>query len=85
MVDLIREEIYICYVGMREHVLRVEEFASAAPWPERFRIQLPCSSERDGKKFYGASALEAVERAVQYLSSPIREAKPSVFGSYAPD
>jgi hypothetical protein len=72
MVDLIQEETYICYLGMREYVLRVEESPSGtAPWPERFRIQLPRVNERSAKEFYGASALEAVEHAVKCLNRPI--------------
>ena len=73
MTDLLREERYILLVGTTEHVLRVQEsiWASTA-WPARFRIQVPTSSTREGKKIYGATAREALAAAVDYLPSAVQ-------------
>jgi hypothetical protein len=68
MANLIKEDRYIYFVGSKRHSLRVQELVwGSAAWPGRFRIQVPASQERDGKKFYGKSALEVVERAIEYL------------------
>jgi hypothetical protein len=76
MGDLIREERYLFFVGTKEHVLRVQELVwGSTTWPERFRICLPAAYTRDSKKFYGTTAREAVERAIEYLSSPVCEAR----------
>jgi hypothetical protein len=73
MTYALREERYIVFVGAEEHDLRVQELVSGATvWPESFRIQVPASSTGDGQTFYGATAREAVTRAMQYLSTPVR-------------
>jgi hypothetical protein len=77
MAELIREERYRFFAGTKEHVLRVQELLWGSPaWPERFRIHVHASYGRDGKNFYGTTAREAVERAIEYLSSPVFEAGP---------
>lgn len=74
MSDLAKKERYIVLLGTEEHVLRVQELVSGPTlWPSPFRIQLAASSSQVGKTFYGASALEVVERAAQYLSSSVRK------------
>ena len=76
MGDLIREERYLFFVGTKEHVLCVQELVwGLTTWPERFRICVPAAYTRDSKKFYGTTAREAVERAIEYLSSPVYEAR----------
>jgi hypothetical protein len=76
--DLIKEERYVFFVGTKEHVLNVEELVwGSTTWPERFRIHVPAAYTRDSKKFYGTTAREAVEQAVEYLSSPVCEARPA--------
>lgn len=71
MSELVKEERFIFCVGTEEHVLRVQQqIWGSTPWPERFRVELPASLIRDGRKCYGTTAREAVELAVEYLSSP---------------
>lgn len=68
MAYLIKEDRYIYFVGAKKHALRVHELLWGSPaWPGRFRIQVPASKERDGKEFYGKSALEVVDRVIEYL------------------
>ncbi len=84
MAELIKEERFLFFVGTKEHVLRVQELLwGSTAWPERFRIHVHGSYRRDAQNFYGTTAREAVERAIEYLSSPIREAGPSTFGLHA--
>jgi len=74
MDTLIREERYISSIGSVQHVLIVEEqIRGAAPWPERFRVQIPASLTWPARTIYGATSREAVERAIEYLffSSPL--------------
>jgi len=76
MGDLIKEERYVFFVGTTEHVLRVEELVwGSTTWPERFRVHVSAVRTRDGRKFYGTTAREALERAIEYLSSPVCEAR----------
>ena len=78
MTEMIKEERYIFLVGTTEHVLRVQELVwGSTAWPQKFRIEVPASFTRTGKKFYGATAREAIERATQYLTSPFWESSPS--------
>jgi hypothetical protein len=74
MAELIKEERYIFSAGAKEYVSRVQELVwGTMAWPERFRIDVPTSHAR-GRKAYGMTAREAVERAIVCLSSPIFEA-----------
>jgi hypothetical protein len=66
---LIKQERFICYLGMEQQVLRVDELISGSEqWPERFRSLLAASHTREAKTIYGSTAREAAERAVVYLS-----------------
>jgi hypothetical protein len=86
MAELIKEERYIFSVGTEEHVLRVQELVwGSTAWPEKFRIRLPASYRRDAKRFYGTTAGDAVERATEYLSSPLCEAEASSYGLRVPN
>lgn len=70
MPELIKEERYILRVGTEEHVLRVQQLLQGStPWSERFRIELPASRTRNARKFYGTTAREVVDLAVEFLSS----------------
>jgi hypothetical protein len=72
MASLIREERYIFQVETEADVLRVQEMVwGSDPWPEKFRVQVPASSEHGGKTFYGSTAQEAAERGVEYITSPV--------------
>jgi hypothetical protein len=83
MAEFIKEERFLFFVGTKEHVLRVQELLwGSMAWPERFRIH-DGSYRRDAQNFYGTTAREAVERAIEYLSSPIREVGPSTFAFHA--
>ncbi len=74
--DLIKEERYFFFVGTNEHALRVEELVwGLTTWPEKFRVRVPAACTRDSKEFYGTTAREAVERAIEYLSSTVCEAR----------
>lgn len=76
MGDLIKEERCVFFVGTKEHVLRVEELVwGSTTWPERFRVRVPAARTRNSRKFYGTTAREAVERAIEYLSFPVCEAR----------
>jgi hypothetical protein len=78
MPELIKEERYLFFLGTKEHVLRVQELLwGSTGWPEKFRIHVHASYNRDGKNFYGATAREAVERAIEYLSSQVHGTGPS--------
>jgi hypothetical protein len=69
MTTLIKEERYICYLGMEQHVLRVEELISSSEqWPEPFRVRLAASHRREAKTIYGSTTVEAAERAVSFIS-----------------
>ena len=82
MTELIKEERFLFFVGTKQHVLRVQELLwGSTAWPERFRVH--GSYRRNAQNFYGTTAREAVERAIEYLSFPIREAGPSTFGLHA--
>jgi hypothetical protein len=84
MGDLIREERYIFSLGTQEQVLRVQELVwGSTAWPERFRVHVPAPYTRDGKKFYGTTAREVVERAIAYLSSQLDGTAPSPLASHA--
>lgn len=75
MTELIREEQYIFIAGAKKYAFRVQELVwGSSAWPERFRIDVPESSTCDGKTFYGITAHEAIEQAIEYLSSPAFEA-----------
>ena len=75
MGELIKEERYIFSQGPQEHVLRVQELLSGpVAWPERFCIHLPASHTQPAKKFYGTTAREAVDLAIEFLSSDSSEA-----------
>lgn len=79
MTELVREERYIFSVGTEEHVLDVQELVwGAAEWPEKFRVALPGSCTREGEEFYGTTAREAAERAIEHLTAPVCAAKPLV-------
>jgi hypothetical protein len=81
MRELLKEERYVFFFGTKEHVLCVQELLwGSTAWPEKFRIHLHASYNRDGKNFYGTTAREAVERAIEYLSSSVHGATPSQFG-----
>lgn len=70
MANLIREEQYVFQLGRDEHRLRVQEMIWGAEWwPEKCRVEVVCPRTGEEMKFYGVDAREAVERAVQYLSS----------------
>lgn len=70
MSTILKEERYLLYLNGNEHFLRVQELISGTEiWPERFRVQLAASSERESARFYGSTALEVVLRASSYLSS----------------
>jgi len=78
MAELIREERYLFFSSTKEHVLRVQELLWGSPaWPERFRIHVHAYYRRDAKNFYGTTAREAVERAIEYLSTPVCDAWPA--------
>jgi hypothetical protein len=84
MAELIKEERYIFVAGGKERVFRVEELVwGTIAWPERFRIYITESPTRDGRKVYGMTAREAVERAIEFLSSPAFEAEPSPYKVHA--
>lgn len=69
MPTTIRETRYIVYIGLEEHVLRVQELLGGLePWPARFRTQIPASAEREATTLYGATEKEVVERATEFLS-----------------
>ncbi len=69
MATMIKEEMYVVYVGTEEYVLHVQELVwGLEPWPERFRAQLPMSSDWTATVVYGSTGREAAERATQYLS-----------------
>jgi hypothetical protein len=81
MYELLKEERYVFFFGTKKYVLRVQELLwGSTAWPEKFRIHLHASYNRDGKNFYGTTAREAVERAIEYLSSSVHGATPSQFG-----
>jgi|HubBroStandDraft_4_1064222.scaffolds.fasta_scaffold748220_1 hypothetical protein len=81
MAELIKEERYIIFLGATEYVLRVQELIKGSSlWPARFRIHVAAASSRAGRKFYGATAQEAVERATEYLSLAVHEALPRPLG-----
>jgi len=72
MAELIREERYIFLSGNDQHVIRVQELISgSAGWPDRFRVHVPASHMLKAKKFYGTTARETAERAIEYLTSPV--------------
>jgi len=78
MREFIKEERYIFFIGKQEHIVRVQElFSDTTMWPERFRIQVPASYLQEGKNLYGTTAQEVVERAIEYISSPVHERNPS--------
>ncbi len=55
----------------KEHVLRVQELLSGtAGWPQRFRIHVHAPYPRDAKDIFGTPAREAIEQAIEYLTSP---------------
>ena len=84
MGELIKEERYVFYVGTKEHVLHVQELLwSSTGWPERFRIHVSAPYTRDGKNFYGTTAREALEQAIEYLSSPVSGAGRWPFGLHS--
>jgi hypothetical protein len=84
MAELIKEERYIFVAGGKERVFRVEELVwGTIAWPERFRILVTDSPRRDGRKVYGMTAREAVERAIEYLSSPVFAAGSSSYKIHA--
>jgi hypothetical protein len=84
MAELIKEERYLFFAGAKEHVLRVQQLLwGSTAWPERFRVHVHASYRRGAKNFYGATAREALERAMEYLSSPVSEAGPSPFSLHA--
>ena len=75
MAELIKEERYIFFIGAKEYVLRVQELIKGPSlWPARFRIDVAASYSRAGRKFYGTTAQEVVERATEYLSLAVHEA-----------
>ena len=50
---LIKQERFICYLGMEQQVLRVDELISGSEqWPERFRALLAASHTREAKTIY---------------------------------
>jgi|SRR5579859_496817 len=86
VAELIREERYIFSVGTKEHVLRAQELVRGSTgWPERFRVQVQASFAQEGKTFYGTTAREAVELAIQYISAPLRRAGTSSESVGAPN
>jgi hypothetical protein len=69
MCTLVREHRYVLYHRVESHVLRVEELvSSSAPWPEKFRLQLPASRERPSQTFYGATSDDAAKKGAEFLS-----------------
>lgn len=79
MAELIKEERYIFLAGTKEYDFRVQELVwGSTAWPERFRIQVSITPTRSAKKFYGMTAREAVERAIEYLSFPVYDADTSL-------
>ena len=69
MATMIKEEKYVVYMGIEEHVLRVQELLGGLePWPERFRAQMPATAERQATTLYGCTGREVVELATEFLS-----------------
>jgi hypothetical protein len=69
MATTIKEERYIVYMGGEEHVLRVQELLRGLePWPEKFRVYIPASVERQAVTLYGSTGREVVERATEFLT-----------------
>jgi phenylacetate-coenzyme A ligase PaaK-like adenylate-forming protein len=69
MSAIIREERYILYVGLKEHVLRVQQLISSSEsWPEGFRVLIPASVDMQATSVYGSTAKEVAERAFAYLA-----------------
>jgi hypothetical protein len=78
MANLIKEDRYIYFFGTKKQFLRVQELVwGSTAWPSRFHIQTRASKERDSKNFYGKSALEVVNRAIEYLYCHAPEATSS--------
>jgi hypothetical protein len=78
MANLVKEDRYIYFVGAKKHFLRVHELVwGSAAWPGRFHVHVPSSQERAGKEFYGKSALQVVDRAIEYLYCHAPESAPS--------
>jgi phenylacetate-coenzyme A ligase PaaK-like adenylate-forming protein len=70
METILREERYIARLGAQDQIFRVQELVSGAErWPESFRIQVPASLTRGARTIYGASARDAVAKAMAYLAS----------------
>jgi hypothetical protein len=68
MANLIKEDRYIYLVGTTKHFLHVQELVwGSSAWPGRFHIQVRATREREGKNFYGKTALEVVQKAIEYL------------------
>jgi hypothetical protein len=81
MADLIKEERYTFFDGTKEHVLRLQELLRGSTvWPEKFRIHVHASYRREAKDFFETTAHEAIERAIEYLSSPVARSGHSLFG-----
>ena len=77
MSVLLREERYILYSGVQEHVMRLQELVGGDEvWPGRFRVELSASEGKKAARFYGSSSSEVIERATRYLSG-VREARAS--------
>jgi len=69
MCTLVREHRYVLYHGVQSHILRIEELVSGlAPWPEKFRLQLPASRARQSRTFYESTSEDAAKRAAEFLS-----------------
>lgn len=77
MSVLLKEERYILYSGLEEHVMRVQEPVEGdVIGPGRFRIELSASEGKRAARFYGSSSSEVIKKATRYLSG-IPEARPA--------
>jgi hypothetical protein len=70
MFTLTKEHRYLLYTKLDTLVLRIEEYISGvAPWPDKYRIQMPASSGRRAKTFYGSTSREVAELAAGFIES----------------
>jgi len=68
---LLKEHRYVVQIGVKTHVLRVEELVSGpAVWGGKFRLRIPADDHRMAETIYGTSADEVAERGAAFMSRP---------------
>jgi hypothetical protein len=70
MPSHVREERFLIQIGTTDDALRVQELLDESQvWPQRFRVQIAASETRAARQFYGATSLDVLADAAEYLLS----------------